>query len=57
MQLGGKNVTPDITRSPTEFERDTILAFLELLNQFDSNQYAPSVVKRLEAQHSVHTGF
>ena len=50
-------MAPDLTRSPAEFEWDTILAFLKLLNQFDSDQYAPCVVKRLEAQHAVDTGF
>ena len=40
LHLRGENMTPDVPRSGAEAERNTVLAFLQFLDQFNSGQDA-----------------
>jgi hypothetical protein len=51
LHLRSENPPPDLPRCYAEAERNAILTFLQLLNQFNSDQDLSSMSERFEAKH------
>ncbi len=49
--LSGKDAGPDLARAAAEAERNAVLTFLQLLDQFDAGEHDTGILKRFETQH------
>jgi hypothetical protein len=50
-ELCSENVGPNVTGTETETEENTVLAFLEFVDEFDSGDHDSCVAERLETEH------
>jgi len=50
-ELGSEDVGPNVTGTETETEGNTVLAFLEFVDEFDSGDHDSCVAERLETEH------